>query len=146
MENKIEPTLAYKTSKEWNEIYKINILDPDGWDRTNYEYSFDKENITYDEFMKRVMRSTIEISDHALFNNPPFKLIRRDLPPVINLTETHGNAIYEIEHIRTRNNSLWMELLKIALEYAPVKTKEVLKQINENDNAVSKLLKGLIDD
>jgi len=78
--------------------------------------------------------------------NNQFRLVRRDLPPVINLTETHGNAIYEIEHIRTRNNSLWMELLKIALEYAPVKTKEVLKQINENDNAVSKLLKGLIDD
>jgi len=69
--------------------------------------------------------------------------MKYDLP---HITETHGNAIYEIEHIRTRNNSLWMELLKIALEYAPVKTKEVLKQINENDTAVSKLLKGLIDD
>lgn len=66
--------------------------------------------------------------------------------PASPITEEKGNQIYEIEHIRTRNNSLWMELLKIALEYAPARTKKVLKQINENDTAVSKLLKELVDE
>ena len=34
------------------------ILDPDGWDRKNYEQSFNVELITFDEFMRRVERST----------------------------------------------------------------------------------------
>ena len=51
-----------KTSKQWYdelpEDKKIIILDPDGWDRSNYEYSFNEELITYDEFQKRVLFST----------------------------------------------------------------------------------------
>lgn len=62
------------------------------------------------------------------------------------IIEKNGNKIYEIEHVRTRNNSLWMELLKIALKYAPEEAKKVLKQINENDNAVSRLLKEIVDE
>jgi len=49
-----------KTSKEWYSLRGDNlmILDPDGWDRTNYEYSFNEELITEEEFDYRVMGST----------------------------------------------------------------------------------------
>lgn len=50
-----------KTSKDWkNELYPtVTILDPDGWDRTNLEWSYNEELVTQDEFKKRFMRSTI---------------------------------------------------------------------------------------
>lgn len=51
-----------KTSKQWYdempEDEKIIIIDPNGWDRSNYEYSFNEELITYNEFEERVMYST----------------------------------------------------------------------------------------
>jgi hypothetical protein len=52
-----------KTSAEWYELTFPNkeliILDPDGWDRRNWQYSYFEELITFDEFMKRVMVSTV---------------------------------------------------------------------------------------
>jgi hypothetical protein len=35
-------------------------MDPDGWDRTNYIYSFEVEEITKEEFDKRLSMSTIQ--------------------------------------------------------------------------------------
>ncbi len=53
-----------KTSKEWlnieNETTGLRIIDPDGWDRGNYEYSFNQELITQQEFQQRVFSSTIQ--------------------------------------------------------------------------------------
>ena len=53
-----------KTSVEWekiaNEEYGLVIMDPDGWDRTNFNYSFREELITEAEFKKRVSSSTIK--------------------------------------------------------------------------------------
>ena len=52
-----------RTSNEWLSMapkeWKLVILDPDGWDRKNYDYSFNEELITKDEFMNRVIHSTI---------------------------------------------------------------------------------------
>jgi hypothetical protein len=60
-----EPIL--KVSSEWEkELLKDGwaIMDPDGWDRTNYDYSFNKELITKDEFNRRVGISTmIKLND-----------------------------------------------------------------------------------
>jgi len=59
-----------KTSEEWfkeqNKV--IRILDPDGWDRSNYQFSFYEELITKDEFQERLFRSTCEIigTNHIL--------------------------------------------------------------------------------
>lgn len=52
-----------KTSLDWyKEILeshpKFVIMDPDGWDRTNYDFSFNKELITKEEFKNRVFGST----------------------------------------------------------------------------------------
>lgn len=61
-----------KTSKEWYKLvpieFKLTILDPDGWDRTNYDYSFNQELITKNEFMNRLASSTIK-ADFKLFTN-----------------------------------------------------------------------------
>ena len=51
-----------KTSQEWikdGKYKKYIILDPDGWDRKNYEYSFNQEKITEQEFTRRLVLSTI---------------------------------------------------------------------------------------
>ena len=49
-----------KVSSEWIKEKNCEIVDPDGWDRTNYNYSFNKEKITYEEFERRLMLSTIQ--------------------------------------------------------------------------------------
>ena len=48
-----------KTSQEWQEEnMKTIVLDPDGWDRTNYQYSWFEEQITLEEYNSRVFQST----------------------------------------------------------------------------------------
>jgi uncharacterized protein YgbK (DUF1537 family) len=52
-------------------------------------------------------------------------------------------TIAQIEHIRADNNRLWMNVLRIAMDFAPALTKEVIKQINANDKKISSLLERL---
>jgi hypothetical protein len=53
-----------KNSKDWWESvpseYRLRILDPDGWDRQNLQYSLYEELITKDEFKHRLSSSTIQ--------------------------------------------------------------------------------------
>lgn len=51
-----------KTSRKWCKKLGIGlswIYDPDGWDRTNWEYSFYREKITKEEFISRMLASTV---------------------------------------------------------------------------------------
>ena len=53
-----------RTSAEWikenlPQLANITIRDDDGWDRDNFDYSYYKEKITLDEFLKRVFNSTL---------------------------------------------------------------------------------------
>ena len=49
-----------RTSEEWlKEQPNVIIYDPDGWDRRNYTYSFFEEEITLEEFNKRLVYSTV---------------------------------------------------------------------------------------
>ena len=48
-----------KVSSEWIKEYNCKIYDPDGWDRKNFEYSFNEEKITRKEFERRLLFSTI---------------------------------------------------------------------------------------
>ena len=54
--------MELKTSEQWSVIHKSLtgqiVMDPDGWDRKNYDYSWSKEEINYEEFMKRLESST----------------------------------------------------------------------------------------
>lgn len=53
-----------KTSAEWlAEKYKGTIiLDPDGWDRSNFDFSFNEEQISFSEFERRLCYSTIKLN------------------------------------------------------------------------------------
>lgn len=51
--------------------------------------------------------------------------------------------IAAITKIRADNNKLWMSLLTLALDSSPKEAKNILKNINSNDKAVSKLIKEL---
>lgn len=49
------------TSDQWlqqPQYARYTILDPDGWDRRNYQFSFYQELITEDEFGMRLANST----------------------------------------------------------------------------------------
>lgn len=48
-----------KTSSEWIKEYGYVIIDADGWDGSNFDYSFYQEKITREEFELRLSRSTI---------------------------------------------------------------------------------------
>jgi len=67
-----------KTSEEWQKLCKIEVLDPDGWDRRNYQYSWHEELITRNEFEKRLGSSTCQ------FNTTSFFDIWKDQKPAAN--------------------------------------------------------------
>jgi hypothetical protein len=52
-------TETTKTSAEWSKLYGYEIIDPDGWDKENYRYSWYKERITREEFELRAHKSTV---------------------------------------------------------------------------------------
>ena len=53
------------------------------------------------------------------------------------------NLIDRIEKIRKKNNSNWMDILRIAYKYAPNETSKVMKNIYKSDSEISKLVKKL---
>lgn len=61
-----------RTSKFWLEQipkeHNLTIMDPDGWDRTNFIYSFEVEEITKEEFDIRLSASTISCN-RSFFEN-----------------------------------------------------------------------------
>lgn len=48
-----------KSSEAWYKDYPFRIIDPDGWDRRNFDASW-AEEITEDEFFLRADMSTID--------------------------------------------------------------------------------------
>lgn len=54
---------AVKTSEEWQKQFnEIVVLNPDGWDRKNYDYSWYEEKITFTEYNRRRSQSTCKNS------------------------------------------------------------------------------------
>lgn len=49
---------------------------------------------------------------------------------------TDADIIDQIEGTRKSNNRLWMDILRIAIERAPTKTKAILRQIRRNDHVI----------
>ena len=75
MENDFKQT-SNKWYIEFIKTHKTRILDPDGWDRSNWRYSFYEEEITYDEFTVRLMASTcMNFIEDWKDNNTPGKAI-----------------------------------------------------------------------
>ena len=48
-----------RTSKEWQaRLPEVVVLNPDGWDRSNYNYSWNVERISQGEYLRRRDKST----------------------------------------------------------------------------------------
>ena len=55
----------------------------------------------------------------------------------------HIKIIENISKIRSKNNSNWMQLLKIAFKYSPTEASKVMKNIYYHDKKISELVKKL---
>jgi hypothetical protein len=57
-----QPAVApLKTSDEWQKLFpEVEVLDPDGWDRQNFQYSWFEEKITKMQYEMRLSVSTCE--------------------------------------------------------------------------------------
>lgn len=54
-----ENNLELRTSAEWQRLFpNVLVVDPDGWNRKNYQFSWNEELITKEEYDKRVSFST----------------------------------------------------------------------------------------
>ena len=51
--------------------------------------------------------------------------------------------IKKIEKVRSKNNTNWMDILRLAFKYAPSEAKKLVKKINKDDKKISNLLKKL---
>jgi len=51
--------------------------------------------------------------------------------------------INQIEKIRARNNKNWMNILRLAIQYAPEQTKIIIQDIGKCDAEINKLTKEL---
>ncbi len=51
-----------------------------------------------------------------------------------------------IQAVRQSNNILWMDLVRLALEVSPTRTRRILAQIAENDAKVQALTRQLSEE
>jgi len=51
----------------------------------------------------------------------------------------------QITEIRAKNNKNWMNLMRLAFKYAPAEAKEIMKNISECDQEVTKLTRKLAE-
>ena len=57
----------------------------------------------------------------------------------------HINLIKKIQKIRSRNNTNWMNILKLAFKYAPKEAGKLMKKINNDDKKISNLVNELTE-
>ncbi len=72
-------------------------------------------------------------------NNPKFE----DMVKKAKESLDQDMTINKMEQIRAKNNGNWMDLVRIALKYAPTETKEVLKKITNHDKEITSLIEKL---
>lgn len=48
-----------KSSEAWAEELGAEVMDPDGWDRSNFQFSWYEEKISHEEFDRRFSGSTV---------------------------------------------------------------------------------------
>ena len=53
------------------------------------------------------------------------------------------DLVDKIQEVRTANNRLWMNLLRLALAADPINAKAILRQIRVNDLRISELMEEL---
>ena len=53
------------------------------------------------------------------------------------------SIIDEVEKVRTKNNVNWMDVLRLALKYAPDETIKLMQEINKKDKKIFTLFSSL---
>ena len=56
------------------------------------------------------------------------------------MKSNYVKLINQFSKARKKNNINWMNLLKLALKFAPIEAKKILKDINKQDQKISKLV------
>ena len=51
--------------------------------------------------------------------------------------KNYSQIINKIQLLRKKNNINWMDILRLAMKYAPNETKKILKNINNYDKKIS---------
>ena len=59
---------------------------------------------------------------------------------------TDKQIIKAIEKIRSKNNGLWMEILRIAMKHGADETRSVFREIIENDKKITELSRKLCNE
>lgn len=99
-----------KTSQAWAKELKVAIMDPDGWDRTNFNFSYYQEMITDEEFDRRMSKSTVLMKASAPAG---FKLVTcrtegpNDEGPALELLTELGYKPCWSEKIIDATNNKW---------------------------------------
>ena len=57
--------------------------------------------------------------------------------------EKYLRIIDKIQNTRTKNNSNWMDICRVALKSSPDETIKLMKEINKCDDKISKLFKSI---
>tara|TARA_B100000945_G_C20298524_1_gene556825 strand:+ start:44 stop:235 length:192 start_codon:yes stop_codon:yes gene_type:complete len=52
--------------------------------------------------------------------------------------------INAIEKTRKKNNSNWMDLMRLSFRYNPIESKKIVKNIFKEDKKINKLIKKLV--
>ena len=62
------------------------------------------------------------------------------------MKNNYEKLIKQISNARKKNNLNWMNLLKLAIKFAPNQAKKILKNINKQDQKISKLVSKISKD
>ena len=57
--------------------------------------------------------------------------------------KNYSSIINEIQKIRSKNNTNWMNILRLAFKFAPKEASRIMKKINSQDKKISNLIKKL---
>tara|TARA_E500000178_G_scaffold356205_1_gene432483 strand:- start:1508 stop:1705 length:198 start_codon:yes stop_codon:yes gene_type:complete len=63
-----------------------------------------------------------------------------------NKSSNHLKHIKTIEKIRSKNNTNWMNLLRLAFKYDPKNSKKIVKKIFQSDKKINSVIKKLLKD
>ncbi|MDB2680800.1 hypothetical protein N9Y95_03105 [Candidatus Pelagibacter bacterium] len=59
------------------------------------------------------------------------------------VSEKYIKVIDQIEKVRKKNNTNWMDILRVAYSFAPQKTASIMARIYKDDSKISNLAKKL---
>ena len=106
-----------KTSKEWQELFKeVVVLDPDGWDRKNYKYSWEEELISLSEYYNRIIQSTCKFNTNIISNLEFYFTLKQDTHPSETSLDDYNSFDYVINNPTGSIEYLIDEIKKIMIK------------------------------